>query len=140
MEFLYYVLISILSGVFAGMGMGGGTFLIPLLTLLMNTPQKVASCINLLVFVPMAIITIIIYSKQKLIDFKNWWIISIPASIVSLTGVLLAVNISSKILKIIFGAFIIVIGIIQIVSLIIKKSEIEKQKCKKRGKITSFLH
>ena len=69
MDFLWYVLISILSGIFAGMGMGGGTFLIPLITLLMGVEQNVAQCINLLVFVPMAIITIIIYAKQKIIDF-----------------------------------------------------------------------
>ena len=121
MNFLYYVLIAILSGIFAGMGMGGGTFLIPLTTLIMHLEQNVAQCINLLVFVPMAIITIIIYSKQKLIDFKNWWIVSVPACIVSILGALIAVNISGKILKIIFGVFIIIIGIIQIISLVIKR-------------------
>ena len=99
MGFLWYLLISVLSGVFAGMGMGGGTFLIPLLTLLMNTPQNVAQCLNLLVFIPMAIITIIIYSKQKLIDFKNWWWVSVPACIVSLGGVLVAVSLTTKSLK-----------------------------------------
>ena len=120
MEFLYYVLIAILSGIFAGMGMGGGTFLIPLLTLIMNVEQNVAQCMNLLVFVPMAIITIIIYSKQKIIDFKNWWIVSVPACLISVLGVLFAVNMSTKILKIIFGVFIAGIGIIQIVFLITK--------------------
>ena len=52
MEFVWFLLIAILSGVFAGMGMGGGTFLIPLITLLMNVKQNVAQCLNLLVFVP----------------------------------------------------------------------------------------
>lgn len=126
MNFVWYLLISILSGIFAGMGMGGGTFLIPLLTLLMNTPQNVASCLNLLVFVPMAIITIIIYSKQKLIDFKNWWIISIPACLVSLLGAIIAVKLPSKVLKIIFGSFIIIIGVFQIISLIVKKVKDKK--------------
>ena len=121
MNFLYYTLIAILSGIFAGMGMGGGTFLIPLTTLIMNLEQNVAQCINLLVFIPMAIITIIIYSKHKLIDFKNWWIVSVPACVVSAVGALIAVNISGKILKIIFGVFIIIIGIIQIITLIVKR-------------------
>lgn len=132
MNFVWFLLISLLSGIFAGMGMGGGTFLIPLITLLMNVPQNVSQCINLLVFIPMAIITIFIYSKQKLIDFKNWWIVSVPASVVSFAGVLFAVNLSSKILKIIFGSFIALIGIIQIIFLVKKKIQSESRKCKKR--------
>lgn len=128
MDFVWFILIAILSGVFAGMGMGGGTFLIPLITLLMNTPQNIAQCINLLVFVPMAIVTIIIYAKQKLIDFKSWWIVSIPACIVSAIGALIAVNLSGQVLKIIFGSFIALIGIVQIIVLSVKTI---KQKSKK---------
>ena len=128
MDFVWFILIAILSGVFAGMGMGGGTFLIPLITLLMNTPQNIAQCINLLVFVPMAIVTIIIYAKQKLIDFKSWWIVSIPACIVSAIGALVAVNLSGQVLKIIFGSFIALIGIVQIIVLSVKTI---KQKSKK---------
>jgi len=120
MDFLWFLLISIVSGIFAGMGMGGGTFLIPLITLLMNVKQEVAQCINLLVFIPMAIVDVIIYSKQKMIDYKNWWIISLPAVAVSVLGAMLATNIKSSILKIIFGAFISLIGVFQIVSLIVK--------------------
>lgn len=130
MDFLWYLLIAVLSGVFAGMGMGGGTFLIPLITLLMNVGQNVAQCLNLLVFVPMAIITIIIYAKQKLIDFKNWWIVSIPACVVSTLGVLLAVNLSGKVLKIIFGGFIAIIGIVQIIVLIVKFIKQKKKNVK----------
>lgn len=120
MDFVWFLLIAILSGVFAGMGMGGGTFLIPLIMLLMNVKMEVAQCINLLVFVPMAIVDIIIYSKKKLIDFKNWWIISVPAVIVSTVGALVAFKLSSNILKIIFGSFIGLIGIVQIIVLIVK--------------------
>lgn len=120
MDFVWFLLIAILSGVFAGMGMGGGTFLIPLITLLMNVKMEVVQCINLLVFVPMAIVDIIIYSKKKLIDFKNWWIISVPAVIVSTIGALVAFKLSSNILKIIFGSFIGLIGIVQIIVLIVK--------------------
>ncbi|MBQ7467105.1 MAG: sulfite exporter TauE/SafE family protein [Clostridia bacterium] len=128
MDFLWYLLIAVLSGIFAGMGMGGGTFLIPLLTLLMLVPQNIAQSLNLLVFIPMAVINIIIYSKQKLIDFKNWWWISVPACLISTLGALLASGISSKVLKIIFGAFITLIGVVQIVVLSVKFF-----KCKKKN-------
>ena len=134
MDFLWFILIAILSGMFAGMGMGGGTFLIPLITLIMNVEQEVAQCINLLVFAPMAIITIIIYAKQKLIDFKNWWIISVPACIVSSLGVLLAVDLSATVLKISFGSFIAIIGIVQIIVLIVKKIKSKNKNVKKQTK------
>lgn len=133
MNFVWFLLVAIVSGVFAGMGMGGGTFLIPLLTLIMNVEQNVAQCINLLVFVPMAIITIVIYAKRKLIDFKSWWLVSIPACIVSTAGVLIAVNLSGVILKIIFGAFISIIGIIQIIIFIIKMVRVKSKSVKKES-------
>ena len=120
MNFVWFLLIAILSGLFAGMGMGGGTFLIPLITLLMNVEQEVAQCINLLVFIPMAVVDIIIYSKKKYIDYKNWWIISVPAVIISTLGALVAFRLPGNVLKIIFGSFISLIGIVQIVVLIVK--------------------
>lgn len=120
MSFVWFLLIAILSGLFAGMGMGGGTFLIPLITLLMNVEQEVAQCINLLVFIPMAVVDIIIYSKKKYIDYKNWWIISVPAVIISTLGALVAFKLPGNVLKIIFGSFISLIGIVQIVVLIVK--------------------
>ena len=120
MDFLWLALIAVVSGVFAGMGMGGGTFLIPLLTIFMNISAPVAQCTNLLVFVPMAVITIIIYARQKLIDFSQAYIVSIPACLVSAVGALVSVNISSRLIKILFGAFIALIGVIQIIVLIVK--------------------
>lgn len=120
MNFFWFLLIAIFSGLFAGMGMGGGTFLIPLITLLMNVEQEVAQCINLLVFIPMAVVDIIIYSKKKYIDYKNWWIISVPAVVISTLGALVAFKLPGNVLKIIFGAFISLIGIIQIIVLIVK--------------------
>lgn len=120
MDFVWFLLIAILSGIFAGMGMGGGTFLIPLITLLMGVKQEVAQCINLLVFIPMAIVDIVIYSKKKLIDFKNWWIVSVPALLISTLGALIAFELPGKVLKIIFGCFIGIIGVVQLIILIVK--------------------
>lgn len=134
MDFVWFLLIAILSGLFAGMGMGGGTFLIPLITLLMNVEQEVAQCINLLVFVPMAVVDIIIYSKKKLIDYKNWWIISVPAVVISTLGALVAFKLSGNVLKIIFGSFISLIGVVQIVVLIVKFIKQKSKDVKNKSK------
>ena len=127
MEFVWFLLISVASGILAGMGMGGGTLLIPALTIIMGVEQVVAQSINLLVFVPCAIVCCIIYSKQKIVDFKTGWKIALSASIVSVIAVLFAVKIESKILSIVFGSFVAMLGVAQIVAFFIKKYKLQKQ-------------
>ncbi|MEG1581693.1 MAG: sulfite exporter TauE/SafE family protein [Clostridia bacterium] len=119
MNFLWFVLLSLASGVVAGMGMGGGTLLLPALTLIMGVDQQVAQGINLAVFVPMAIVVCIIYTKNKLIDYKIAWIIALPAIGVSVLSSLLAVKLEGKVLMIIFGVFIALIGIATLISSIV---------------------
>lgn len=126
MSFLWFSLIGVLSGVFAGMGMGGGTFLIPLLTILMKVNQQVAQCVNLLVFIPLAIVVLNIYSKQKLLKLKGVFWLVVPATIVSILGSLLAIDIRGKTLKIIFGIFLILVGIFMVISTII--TSVKKKK------------
>ena len=126
MSFLWFSLIGVLSGVFAGMGMGGGTFLIPLLTILMKVNQQVAQCVNLLVFIPLAIVVLIIYSKQKLLKLKGVFWLVVPATIVSILGSLLAIDIRGKTLKIIFGIFLILVGIFMVISTIV--TSVKKKK------------
>ena len=119
-------MIALISGILAGMGMGGGTLLIPALTIIMGVEQEIAQSTNLLVFVPGAIVCIIIYAKSSLIDFKNSWIIVVASIVVSVIAALIAVRIESKILKIIFGSFIALLGLVQLVVYIIKKCKEKK--------------
>lgn len=128
MDFLWFSLIGILSGVFAGMGMGGGTFLIPLLTILMGVSQQVAQGVNLVVFIPLAIMVLIIYHKKKLLNIKNIWWLLVPAVIVSGAGSLLAIKIQGKILQIIFGVFLVGVGLFMGISTIIGQAKAKKQK------------
>ena len=128
MDFLWFSLIGILSGVFAGMGMGGGTFLIPLLTILMGVSQQVAQGVNLVVFIPLAIMVLIIYHKKKLLNIKNIWWLLVPAVIVSGAGSLLAIKIQGKILQIIFGVFLVGVGFFMGISTIIGQEKEKKQK------------
>ena len=121
MEFLWFALAGVLSGVFAGMGMGGGTFLIPILTILLSVGQSQAQLVNLIVFSLTSIVVLIIQAKNKLLDFSNCWIIMIPACIISGLGALFALSLHSKVLKICFAVFIVLIGIAQIILLIINK-------------------
>ncbi|MFQ7077391.1 MAG: hypothetical protein ACLRSW_05330 [Christensenellaceae bacterium] len=52
MSFYIYLLLGILGGIPAGMGMGGGTVTIPLLILVGGVEQKIAQSANLFPFSP----------------------------------------------------------------------------------------
>lgn len=124
MQILFLLLISCLSGVFAGMGMGGGTFLIPLLSLFFGVEQIICQSTNVLCFVCLASICFFIYIKNKMIDFFALIAIAIPATIIALFSSLFAIKTSSKILKLCFAIFIILVGIfyaIKTIILMVKK-------------------
>ncbi len=110
----YWLIIAgLFSGVIAGMGMGGGTLLIPVLTLFLGIEQKIAQSINLVVFIPTAIVALIIHFKNKLVNVKVGLIIIISGVVLSILGALLAVNLRNDVLKICFGIFLLAIGLFQ---------------------------
>ena len=74
------VLIGILSGIIGGLGMGGGTVLILLLSLFLNIEQHIAQATNLIYFVPTAISAIIVNYREKNIDLTD---ITIRKSIIN---------------------------------------------------------
>lgn len=121
-RFILIAALSIVSGTVAGMGMGGGTLLIPFLTIFLGVPQKIAQVVNLLAFVPMAIVTFFIYLKKKMINFSYSWLIIVSACPVSFFGSLLMFGVSSNVLKICFGFFIAVIGIFSFIMSFKKKN------------------
>ena len=58
-------------GLLAGMGLGGGSLLILWLTLVLEIPTDMAAGINLLFFVPTAIIASLFRLKQGKLDFRR---------------------------------------------------------------------
>ncbi len=115
MNIFLLILFGLIAGVFGGMGMGGGTLLIPLLTIFLSFNQKVAQGFNLLSFLLMAVIAIIIHAKNKMIDSSNIFPIILGGVIFSVGGALLANLVSGKVLRIIFGVFLIVLAIFEFV-------------------------
>ena len=99
--------------------MGGGTLLIPILTLFLSFPQKSAQAINLLVFIPMAIVSLIVHIKNKLVDFRTGIPVIISGVISSICGSILAGMVSNGVLRKIFGAFLLIVGVFQGVQAVI---------------------
>ena len=110
MEYFLYILFGALGGLIGGMGMGGGTILIPLLTLFLNVPQLQAQTINLISFIPMAIVSLIIHIKNKLVDFKALFKVLPFALGFSVLSSFFALQTDSNNLRTIFGVFMLVIG------------------------------
>lgn len=125
---IFYVLAGLVGGILGGMGMGGGTLLIPLLTLFLDVSQKSAQAYNLVSFIPMAVVALFLHKKQGLIKPQNIGFIIIPAVISAVGGALLAVNLDSDFLKKGFGVFLIVLGIIFFVGNISKKEDEKESK------------
>ncbi|MBS4534256.1 sulfite exporter TauE/SafE family protein [Clostridium sp. D2Q-14] len=108
-----FILIGFCSGILGGMGIGGGTILIPTLVFFTTISQPQAQGINLLVFIPTSIIAIFIHYKNKNLKTDIILPIIIPGLISSILGSTLANHIDPENLKRIFGIFMLLIGIYQ---------------------------
>lgn len=117
MEVLWLILFGVVGGVLGGMGMGGGTLLIPLLTIGLRLAQQNSQAINLLAFLPMSVVALIIHFKNHLVKWKIAIPIAIAGVVSSIFGAMLANNINSAELSVWFGIFLIVVGILEIYSL-----------------------
>lgn len=125
MNFLGFALCGMLSGILGGMGMGGGTLLIPLLTMLFGFNQKVAQAINLISFSTMAIFVVIYYIKSRLINIKVAASFALIAFFTSFLGALFVSVVDVGILKVMFGYLLISISLyeaIQEILLRLKKN------------------
>jgi uncharacterized membrane protein YfcA len=110
-SFIILFLIGLASGIISGMGIGGGTILIPALVLFVKPEQHVAQSVNLLFFIPTAVIALYIHIKNKRVDFKMGVPIIIAGLIGAFLGSRLALNLSGDMLKRLFGFFILAMGI-----------------------------
>lgn len=115
MIYFFYILAGFVSGIFGGLGMGGGTLLIPILTIFLGFDQKMSQGINLLSFLVMAIFSIYIHYRNGYIVTKNLIWIIVPGVIFSVLGALSMSFLPSKILKMIFGVFLCILAVAEFV-------------------------
>ena len=107
MYFYLYMILGILGGIPAGMGMGGGTVTIPLLTLVGGVPQKIAQCANLFSFLPMSLFALKTHAENGLLEGKGILWAVLPALVLSASGAFLASVLPSVLLRKGFGVFLI---------------------------------
>ena len=98
-------------GFLSGLGVGGGSLLLLWLTLVLGQPQETARVMNLMFFLPCALLATLFRWKQSRPD----WRLAIPAVLAGLLGALLGNFLGPRLdvglLKKAFGILFIVCGI-----------------------------
>lgn len=105
------ILFGFIAGMVTGLGMGGGTILILLLSVFMGLEQHIAQATNLIFFIPTSLSAIFINLKQKNINVKLAIIISTFGVIGSVIGSCISEKISSEMLRKCFAVFVFVIAL-----------------------------
>lgn len=116
---VWLIIIGIIGGLFGGMGMGGGTLLIPLLTIFLDFAQKDAQLINLITFVIMSAFALILHFKNGLVKVKTGLVLAFVGIVCSLGSSFIASSIDDNILKFLFGSFLVVLSSIEFTLLIL---------------------
>lgn len=111
------ILAGFLSGLIGSMGFGGGGVLIIYLAVFMDTPQLQAQGINLVFFIPCAILATIIYTVKKQIDYKTILPVILGGVCGAIPASLILKNMPTNYLAKIFAVFLIIMGISSILRL-----------------------
>ncbi len=104
------ILAGVISGILGGMGLGGGGTLILYLTIFCGVEQIRAGGINLIFFIPSAVVALIIYLKRGAIKIKPL----VPFILGGIPGVFLGLALSgllgSELLSKVFGVALLIMG------------------------------
>ncbi len=98
--------------------MGGGTILIPALTIFLGVNQHVAQATNVIAFLPMAALVLPAHKKNGLLRTDDVWEIVIPALITTVLAGFVMAALPTEVLKKLFGIFLVSLAVKQLFSLV----------------------
>ncbi len=107
------LLVGLVSGLVSGtMGVGGGVVLIPAMIYILGMSQKTAQGTSLaLMAFPVFVVAAYNYWKEGYVDFKVVLLMLVTFVLGSYFGSKLAIQLPEKVLKQIFGGFLLMISI-----------------------------
>lgn len=105
------VLMGIVLGFLSGLGVGGGTFLMLWLTLVLGMDPQSARCINLLFFIPCAICSSLFRWKQGTLPIKKLIVPVLLGCIMAGIFSFWGSTLDTAVIKKIFGGLLIFAGI-----------------------------
>ena len=108
---LLSLLAGLVCGIISGFGIGGGSLLMVWMTAVVMTDQKIAQGINLLYFIPTSAAALFFHIKNKMIE----WRVVLPAALFGCTAAILG-SLCASILPVgllhkLFGGFLCIAGI-----------------------------
>lgn len=104
------ILAGLASGIISGMGIGGGTILIPALTMFLNIDQHTAQGVNLLFFIPTAVVALFIHKKNGNLEIKTAIPLILWGVLGAAGGSFLALSLNARLLRRFFGVFLFIMG------------------------------
>ena len=113
-DIMILVIVGFISGIISGMGIGGGTILIPALTLFLGIEQKMAQSINIMYFIPTATVALFTHIKAKRVEKSNIKSLILFGIIGAVIGSFGAMFISGSLLRSLFGIFLCVMAVTEI--------------------------
>lgn len=113
MSFIIFFLCGVAGGVLGGMGMGGGTLLIPLLTAVCGVGQSASQGVNLLSFLPMSLVALGVHAKNGLLRRDGLLFLILPALLFSALFSVAAAFLPDEVLSKGFGFFLIALSFFQ---------------------------
>lgn len=108
--------VGFLTGVLASMGLGGGFILVVWLTIFEEVGQRAAQGINLLFFLPIALISLIFHLKNHLVNKKLVKKIALGGVLGAVVGTYGAQLIGNEALRKLFAVFLLAFGLRELVS------------------------
>lgn len=108
---LIAILMGTALGFLAGLGTGGGSLLILWLTMALNMPQPVARSVNLLFYIPSALIAVSFRAKQGAFDLKKLLPAIISGCLTAGAFAMVSSYADIDLLKKLFGFLLLFIGI-----------------------------
>lgn len=107
----FVLLIATLMGFLAGIGVGGGSLLIMWLTLVLNMPYPQARILNLLFFLPSAVVATLFRWKQGKLDIQKILPAILAGCVAAAVFSWVSSHIDVSMLKKAFGVLLLITGI-----------------------------
>ncbi len=105
------LLVGSVLGFLAGIGVGGGSLLILWLTVVLDMPHPAARSINLLFFIPSALIASFFRWRQGTLEFKKILPAVIAGCIAAAIFSVVSRNMDTTLLKKLFGGLLLLTGL-----------------------------
>lgn len=103
---------GLLAGFVNGLlGSGGGVLIVLYLTIIAHAGRKNSQATAIAVILPLAILSSFLYAREGYVDWSHLWKVSLGGIGGAIVGAVLLNKLEPKLLKKLFGIFLIIAGI-----------------------------